>query len=139
MHPRHARLLMLPSLPLKISDCTKTEFVWRESEGGEAYTCGWRKKRKKKSGSDVGLIMLIPTSLYGNTSSTPSPHNLTSSCLKQKLATTTDSFYARGREREADRETFSDKKKKKRERKMEICTSGLFIKLYTCIKPLCPA
>ena len=50
MHPRHARLLMLPSLPLKISDCTKTEFVWGESEGGggRAYTCGWRKKRKKK-------------------------------------------------------------------------------------------
>lgn len=117
MHPRHARLLMLPSLPLKISDCTKTEFVWRESEGGAAYTCGWRKKRKKKSGSDVGLIMLIPTSLYGNTSSTPSPHNLTSSCLKQKLATTTDSVYARGREREADRETFSDKKKKKEREK----------------------
>lgn len=74
-------------------------------------------KKKKKSGSDVGLIMLIPTSLYGNTSSTPSPHNLTSSCLKQKLATTTDSVYARGREREADRETFSDKKKKKEREK----------------------
>lgn len=28
---------------------------------------------EKKSGSDVGLIMLIPTSLYGNTSSTPIP------------------------------------------------------------------
>lgn len=44
---------------------------------------------KKKSGSDVGLIMLIPMNLYGNTSSAPSPHNLTSSRLQQKLATTT--------------------------------------------------
>lgn len=106
MHPRHARLLMLPSPPLKISDCTKTEFVWGESEGGGAGpTLVVGGKKGKKSGSDVGLIMLIPTSLYGNTSSTPSPHNLTSSCLKQKIATTTDSVYARGREREADRET----------------------------------
>lgn len=49
----------------------------------------WLEEKKKKSGSDVGLIMLIPMNLYGNTSSTPSPHNLTSSRLQQKLATTT--------------------------------------------------
>ncbi len=71
--------------------------------GGGANTCGWR--RKKKSGSDVGMIMLIPMNLYGNTSSAPSPHNLTSSRLQQKLATTTrESVHAQGWE--TDRETF---------------------------------
>lgn len=45
MDPLKARLLMLQSLPLKISDCTKTERVWGESDGGGADTGGWRKKK----------------------------------------------------------------------------------------------
>lgn len=59
--------------------------VGRTKRGGD-NNCGWR----KKCGSDLGLITLIP-SFYGNTSSTPSPHDLTSSCLKQKQATKADS------------------------------------------------
>ncbi len=71
MNPLSAVLLMLPSLPLKITDCTITESVWRELEGaGPSLVVGGK---IKKSGSDLGLIMLIPTSLYGNTSSAPLP------------------------------------------------------------------
>lgn len=33
MDPLSAGLFMLPSLPSKISDCTKTQFVWGEEEG----------------------------------------------------------------------------------------------------------
>lgn len=46
MHPLSAGLLMLPLLPLKISECTQTEFVQGGLEGGGANTCGWRRKKK---------------------------------------------------------------------------------------------
>lgn len=101
MDPLSAGLFMLPSLPSKISDCTKTQFVWGEEEGaGPTLVVGGG---GKKSGSDIGLIMLIPTSLHGNTSSTPSPHNLTSSCLRQKLATTEDNMHERERKGQIER------------------------------------
>lgn len=83
-----------------------------ELEGGRADTCGGKRERKKeeKSGSDVGLLMLIPTSLYGNPGSAHSP--LQPDFLSPRAAARNDNRHACTTvcEQESDRESVRNKK-----------------------------
>lgn len=73
MHPPSLRYTRAPITAFKKK---KSVAAPKQSLCGENCRGGRSRHlwlEEKKSGSDVGLIMLIPTSLYGNTSSTPIP------------------------------------------------------------------
>lgn len=100
-------------LPLVESHWLNWKLCARKNEGGGANSCG---RLKKKSGSELWWIRLIPWCLYRNTSSSPStPHNLTSFCLKQTTFRFTERRERRGKGRQTESRLDKTEERMKRE------------------------